>query len=74
MNVIEVLIQLWDLDEQSLHAGPDVWLSEERTGSFQPQHALQHPQPLLQQVRRVGLQVVNALPCYYLYGNDTNTR
>lgn len=58
--------KLPDLDEQSLHAGANIRLGKERTGSFHPEHALQHPEPLLQQVRRVSLQVVHTLPCHYL--------
>lgn len=60
-------VKLLDLDEQPFHAGANVRLGEERTGSFQPEHALQHPEPLLQQVRRVSLQVVHTLPCHYLH-------
>lgn len=56
-----------DLDEEPLHAGANVWLGEERTGSFHPEDAVQHPEPLLQQVRRVRLQVVNTLSCHYLH-------
>lgn len=59
--------KLQDLDEQSFHAGANVRLGEERTGSFDPEHALQHPEPLLQQVRRVSLQVVHTLSCHYLH-------
>lgn len=59
--------KMLDLYEQSLHARANIRLGEERTGSFHPQHAQQHPEPLLQQVRRVSLQVVNTLPCHYLH-------
>lgn len=55
-----------DLDEQSFHGRPNVWLGEERTGSFHPEDGVQHPEPLLQQVRRVGLQVAHTLSCHYL--------
>lgn len=67
--------RLLDLDEQSLHAGANIRLGEERTGSFHPEDALQHPEPLLQQVRRVRLQVVHTLPCHHLrYNKTTKTR
>lgn len=49
-------------DEQALHAGADVRLSEERAGGLHPQNAQQNPEPLVQQVRRIGLQVVNPFP------------
>lgn len=50
-----------NLDEQTLHAGANVWLGEERTGGFHPEDTVQHPEPLVQQVRRVSLQVVDPL-------------
>lgn len=62
---------LLHLDEQSLHGRTNIWLCEERTGSFNPQHALQHLEPLLQQVRRVSLQVVHTLPRHYLHATIT---
>lgn len=65
-EIWSLILRSWYLDEQSLHAGPDVGLSEERTGSLQPEHALQHPQPLLQQVGGVRLQVVHTLTCHHL--------
>lgn len=66
--------KLLDLDEQSLHAGTNVRLGEERTGSFHPEHALQHPEPLLQQVRGVSLQVVHTLPRHYLHTQQQHRR
>lgn len=56
-----------DLDERPLHDRADVRLSEQRTRSLHPQHDLQHPQPLLQEVGRVGLQVANMLPGHDLH-------
>ena len=58
---------LSNLDEQTLHAGANVWLGEERTGGFHPEYSVQHPEPLLQQVGRVSLQAVQPLSRHYLY-------
>lgn len=62
--------ELLDLYEQPLHARANIWLGEERTGSFHPQHAEQHPEPFLQQVGRVRFQVVNTLPRHYLHKSE----
>lgn len=74
--VREVEIQLKktnnNLNEQSLHAGANIWLREEGTGSFHPQNAMQHPEPLVQQVRRVSLQVVHMFTCHNLNKNNNS--
>lgn len=59
-----------DLDEQPLHGGPEVRLGEEGAGGLHPEDAVQHPQPLVQQVGRVGLQVAHALPRHHLHQGD----
>lgn len=56
-----------DLGEKTLHAGSNPRLGEERTGGFHPEDAVQHPQPLLQQVGGVGLQVVLPLARHDLH-------
>lgn len=58
--------KLLNLDKETLHARANVWLGEKGTGSFHPENTLQHTEPLLQQVRRVRLQVVAPAPSHYL--------
>lgn len=56
-----------NLDEKTLHAGSNTRLGEQRTGGFHPEDTVQHPEPLLQQVGGVSLQVVLPLPRHYLH-------
>lgn len=63
--------ELSDLYEQTLHAGANVRLGEERTGGLHPEDAVQHPEPLLQEVGRVGLQVVRPLTRHDLRSSTT---
>lgn len=58
-----------DLDEVPFHGGPKVRLGEEGAGGLHPEDAVQHPQPLVQQVGRVGLQEAHALPRRHLQGD-----
>lgn len=48
------------------HGWPQVRLGEEGAGGLHPEDAVQHPQPLVQQVGRIGLQVADALPSRHL--------
>lgn len=59
-----------DLDKVPFHGGPYVRLGEEGAGGLHPEDAVQHPQPLVQQVGRIGLQEAHALPRHHLHQID----